>query len=177
MLIPFLRRNPSVLIFLAVMFIVSRLEFVPRSTLAINWLVLLAVDFLGISLTALTVFSGAFGLAIGFGLQKTFGNLISGIILLMDRSIKPGDVIAVGEGAGKTVGRPTAVGPREPTRACAPRACAPRLGVVTICGGISCRGAASADWSSGPRGATGASCCETDTIPSRDNSARARAVA
>ena len=37
------------------------------------------------------MFSGAFGLAIGFGLQKTFGNLIAGMILLMDRSIKPGD--------------------------------------------------------------------------------------
>lgn len=58
------------------------------------------VDILGIDLTALAVFSGAFGLAIGFGFQKTFGNLISGIILLMDRSIKPGDVIVVGESFG-----------------------------------------------------------------------------
>ncbi len=58
------------------------------------------IDLLGIDLTALTVFSGAFGLAIGFGLQKTFGNLISGIILLMDKSIKPGDVIAVSDMAG-----------------------------------------------------------------------------
>jgi small-conductance mechanosensitive channel len=62
---------------------------------------LIGVDLLGIDLTALTVFSGAFGLAIGFGLQKTFGNLISGIILLMDKSIKPGDVIAVTDQAGK----------------------------------------------------------------------------
>ena len=58
------------------------------------------IDILGIDLTALTVFSGAFGLAVGFGLQKTFGNLIAGIILLMDRSIKPGDVIVVGESFG-----------------------------------------------------------------------------
>ena len=58
------------------------------------------IDLVGIDLTALAVFSGAFGLAIGFGLQKTFGNLIAGIILLMDRSIKPGDVIAVGESFG-----------------------------------------------------------------------------
>ena len=67
------------------------------------WLVaiLVGLDFLGIDLTALTVFSGAFGLALGFGLQKTFGNLISGIILLMDRSIKPGDVIAVTDMSGK----------------------------------------------------------------------------
>jgi small-conductance mechanosensitive channel len=58
------------------------------------------IDLMGIDLTALTVFSGAFGLAVGFGLQKTFGNLIAGIILLMDRSVKPGDVIAVGDSFG-----------------------------------------------------------------------------
>jgi len=62
--------------------------------------ILVGIDILGIDLTALTVFSGAFGLAIGFGLQKTFGNLIAGIILLTDRSIKPGDVIAVTDMAG-----------------------------------------------------------------------------
>jgi small-conductance mechanosensitive channel len=61
---------------------------------------LLGVDLLGIDLTALKVFSGAFGLAVGFGLQKTFGNLISGLILLMDRSVKPGDVIVVGDTFG-----------------------------------------------------------------------------
>ena len=75
-------------------------------------LVLLGIDAVGISLTALTVFSGAFGLGIGFGLQKTLGNLISGIILLMDRSIKPGDVIAVGAGADKTVGKVDRIGMR-----------------------------------------------------------------
>ncbi len=61
----------------------------------------IGIDLLGIDLTALAVFSGAFGLAIGFGLQKTFGNLISGIILLLDKSIKPGDVIAVADQSGK----------------------------------------------------------------------------
>jgi small-conductance mechanosensitive channel len=60
----------------------------------------IGIDIIGIDLTALAVFSGAFGLAVGFGLQKTFGNLIAGIILLMDRSIKPGDVIVVGESFG-----------------------------------------------------------------------------
>ena len=75
-------------------------------------LVLVGIDFLGINLTALAVFSGAFGLAVGFGLQKTFGNLISGIILLMDRSIKPGDVIAVGAGADKVVGQVSKIGIR-----------------------------------------------------------------
>lgn len=82
------------------------------SILAWIGLVLLGIDFLGISLTALTVFSGAMGLAIGFGLQKTFGNLISGIILLMDRSIKPGDVIAVHDGVKHTVGQVTRIGIR-----------------------------------------------------------------
>ncbi|MEO1044410.1 MAG: mechanosensitive ion channel domain-containing protein [Pseudomonadota bacterium] len=60
----------------------------------------LGLNVLGIDLTALAVFSGAFGLAIGFGMQKTVGNLIAGIILLMDRSIKPGDIIVVGDSFG-----------------------------------------------------------------------------
>ena len=63
--------------------------------------ILIGIDILGIDLTALTVFSGAFGLAVGFGLQKTFGNMLAGIILLMDRSIKPGDVIAVNDPTGR----------------------------------------------------------------------------
>lgn len=74
--------------------------------------ILIGIDVLGISLTALTVFSGAFGLAIGFGLQKTFGNLIAGIILLMDRSIKPGDVIAVSDGKGNSFGEVKKIGIR-----------------------------------------------------------------
>jgi small-conductance mechanosensitive channel len=72
----------------------------------------IGVDVLGIDLTALAVFSGAFGLAVGFGLQKTFGNLIAGIILLMDRSIKPGDVIAVNDGVMNTVGQVKKIGLR-----------------------------------------------------------------
>jgi len=73
----------------------------------------IGIDLLGIDLTALTVFSGAFGLAIGFGLQKTFGNLIAGIILLMDRSIKPGDVIAVSDNSGReTFGQIRKIGVR-----------------------------------------------------------------
>lgn len=60
----------------------------------------IGMDLLGIDLTALSFFSGAFGLAVGFGLQKTIGNLFAGIILLMDRSIKPGDIIVVGDSFG-----------------------------------------------------------------------------
>ncbi|WP_338468563.1 mechanosensitive ion channel [Novosphingobium sp. ZN18A2] len=75
---------------------------------------LVGIDILHIDLTALTVFSGAFGLAVGFGLQKTFGNLIAGIILLMDRSIKPGDVIAIANsaGTGQTFGQVKKIGIR-----------------------------------------------------------------
>jgi small-conductance mechanosensitive channel len=78
------------------------------------WIVviLIGIDVLGVDLTAFTVFSGAFGLAVGFGLQKTFGNLIAGIILLMDRSIKPGDLIAVNDGITNTVGQVKKIGIR-----------------------------------------------------------------
>lgn len=72
----------------------------------------IGIDVLGIDLTALAVFSGAFGLAIGFGLQKTFGNLIAGLILLMDRSIKPGDVISVNNGNTTTFGQIRKIGIR-----------------------------------------------------------------
>lgn len=55
--------------------------------------VLLALNASGIDLTAFAVFSGALGVGLGFGLQKVVGNFVSGVILLLDRSIKPGDVI------------------------------------------------------------------------------------
>jgi len=61
---------------------------------------LLSLHSVGIDLTALAVFSGAVGLGLGFGLQKVFSNLISGIILLLDKSIKPGDVISLGDTFG-----------------------------------------------------------------------------
>ena len=73
----------------------------------------IGIDLVGIDLTALAFFGGAFGLAIGFGLQKTFGNLIAGIILLLDKSIKPGDVIAVADMAGnETFGQIRKIGIR-----------------------------------------------------------------
>ncbi len=55
--------------------------------------VVIALNTVGIDLTALALFSGAIGVGIGFGLQKVVSNLISGVILLLDKSIKPGDVI------------------------------------------------------------------------------------
>ncbi|MDE0680006.1 MAG: mechanosensitive ion channel [Gammaproteobacteria bacterium] len=57
--------------------------------------ILISISTAGIDLTALAVIGGAVGFGIGFGLQKVFSNLISGLILLMDKSIKPGDVITV----------------------------------------------------------------------------------
>jgi small-conductance mechanosensitive channel len=61
---------------------------------------IVALTSIGIDLTAVAVFSGALGLGIGFGLQKVVSNLFSGIVLLLDRSLKPGDVIEVGTAYG-----------------------------------------------------------------------------
>lgn len=62
--------------------------------------VLLGLQASGVDLTALTVFSGAIGLGLGFGLQSIAANFVSGIVLLMDRSIKPGDVISFATSTG-----------------------------------------------------------------------------
>lgn len=56
---------------------------------------LIGVTSAGIDLSLFAVFGGAIGLGIGFGLQKGISNLFSGMLLLMDRSIKPGDVIEI----------------------------------------------------------------------------------
>ncbi|MEO0420024.1 MAG: mechanosensitive ion channel domain-containing protein [Pseudomonadota bacterium] len=73
----------------------------------------ITVDLIGLDLSALAFFGGAFGLAVGFGMQKTFGNLISGILLLLDKSIKPGDVISVTDQAGnEAVGQIRKIGIR-----------------------------------------------------------------
>ncbi len=54
----------------------------------------------GFDLTGLAVLSGAIGVGLGFGLQKVVSNLVSGIIILLDKSVKPGDVISLGETFG-----------------------------------------------------------------------------
>ena len=61
---------------------------------------LAAVQMLGFDLTGLALLSGAIGVGIGFGLQKVVSNLVSGVIILLDRSIKPGDVISIGDTFG-----------------------------------------------------------------------------
>ncbi|MEA3276807.1 MAG: mechanosensitive ion channel [Pseudomonadota bacterium] len=56
---------------------------------------LFALTSAGLDLTSLAVMGGALGVGIGFGLQKVTSNLISGFLLLFDRSIRPGDVITI----------------------------------------------------------------------------------
>ncbi len=62
--------------------------------------VVIGLNAVGFDLTTLTVLSGAIGLGVGFGLQKVVSNLVSGLILLLDKSIKPGDVISLGQTFG-----------------------------------------------------------------------------
>jgi small-conductance mechanosensitive channel len=70
--------------------------------------VVVALSSLGINLSAFAFIGGAIGVGVGFGLQKVVSNLVSGVILLLDRSIKPGDVIAI----GSTYGRIQSLGAR-----------------------------------------------------------------
>ena len=66
----------------------------------LTFAVLIVLSTVGIDFSSLALFSGAIGVGLGFGLQKIVSNLVSGIILLADKSIKPGDVITVGESFG-----------------------------------------------------------------------------
>jgi small-conductance mechanosensitive channel len=68
---------------------------------------LLSLAFLGVDVTALALLSGAVGLGVGFGLQKIVSNYVAGLILLMDKSIKPGDVIELDFGEGRMRGQVT----------------------------------------------------------------------
>ncbi|MGE0856551.1 MAG: mechanosensitive ion channel family protein [Hyphomicrobiaceae bacterium] len=68
---------------------------------ALTLAVVMALTMIGVDLTALAVFSGALGIGLGIGLQKLASNLLSGFIILADRSIKPGDVISVDDTFGK----------------------------------------------------------------------------
>jgi len=84
----------------------------------ITFAFMIAMNTMGIDLTALAVFGGALGVGLGFGLQKVVSNFISGVILLMDRSIKPGDVIQIQDTYGsinKLAARYTSVITRDGT--------------------------------------------------------------
>lgn len=85
-----------------------RIQAIPRLTPSLKVLVskmvrivcifiasIIAISSMGVNLTALTALGGAIGLGLGFGLQKVVSNFVSGIILLLDNSIKPGDVIEI----------------------------------------------------------------------------------
>ncbi len=61
----------------------------------------IALGAVGINLSALAVFTGAAGVGIGLGLQKIVANFISGLILLVDKSVKPGDLVTVGDSSGR----------------------------------------------------------------------------
>ncbi|MDB5548129.1 MAG: MscS Mechanosensitive ion channel [Tardiphaga sp.] len=61
----------------------------------------LVMSAVGINLSALAIFSGAVGVGIGFGLQKIVANFISGVILLADKSVKPGDLVTIGDSSGR----------------------------------------------------------------------------
>ena len=63
--------------------------------------VLVALPLVGIDITALSVFSGALGVGLGFGLQKIASNYVSGFIVLLDRSVRIGDLITVDNKRGE----------------------------------------------------------------------------
>ena len=62
--------------------------------------ILVGLNTAGVDLTTLTVLTGAIGVGLGFGLQSIASNFVSGFVLLMDRSIKPGDVISLSGQSG-----------------------------------------------------------------------------
>ncbi len=70
------------------------------NALLIAFSILVGLNTAGVDLTALTVLTGAIGLGLGFGLQSIASNFVSGFVLLMDRSIKPGDVISLSGQSG-----------------------------------------------------------------------------
>jgi small-conductance mechanosensitive channel len=81
----------------SVQVLVSKLASIALIVIA----VVIVLSSVGIDLSALTIFGGAIGVGIGFGLQKIVANFISGIILLVDKSVKPGDLVTIGDNFGR----------------------------------------------------------------------------
>jgi len=65
-------------------------------TTLVSLAILLSLTSIGVDLSTFALFTGALGVGIGLGLQRTVSNLFSGMVLLLDKSIKPGDIIEVG---------------------------------------------------------------------------------
>ena len=63
--------------------------------------ILVALPMVGIDITALSIFGGALGVGLGFGLQKIAANYVSGFIVLLDRSLRIGDTIQIGDRKGE----------------------------------------------------------------------------
>jgi len=82
---------------LSIQVLVGKLIRIAMMTVAI----VIVLSSVGIDLSVLAVFGGAVGVGIGFGLQKIVANFVSGIMLLADKSIKPGDIISVGDQIGR----------------------------------------------------------------------------
>ena len=62
--------------------------------------ILIALPLMGIDITVLSVFGGALGVGLGLGLQKIASNYVSGFVILLDRSIRPGDLVTIAERQG-----------------------------------------------------------------------------
>lgn len=77
--------------------VLARLSRAVLSLLA----VLIVLPLVGLDLTTLSVFGGALGVGLGFGLQKIASNYVSGFIILLERSIRLGNVISVGSNRGE----------------------------------------------------------------------------
>ncbi len=78
----------------------SRFHLLSRLIRYVVWIVgtVLCLNFIGLDLSSLALFSGAIGIGLGFGLQNVFSNFISGIIILLERSLKVGDFVDLASG-------------------------------------------------------------------------------